>query len=63
MNKDHLFDDDDGEEEGGFLGDGDVWTDEELRREEAEIRDLDKMKRELQERLRDLDKDLVGVLR
>lgn len=65
MNKDHLFDDDDdeGEEEGGFQGDGDVWTDEELRREESEIRDLDKMKRELQERLRDLDKDLVGVLR
>jgi hypothetical protein len=64
MNKDHLFDDDDDDEEEDETGfHGDVWTDEELRREEEEIRELDRTKRELQERLRDLDKDLAGVLR
>ncbi|KAH8903261.1 DASH complex, subunit Spc34 [Coniochaeta sp. PMI_546] len=64
MNKDHLFDDDDDEEQEDATGfHGDVWTDEELRREEEEVRELDKMKRELQERLKDLDKDLAGVLR
>lgn len=64
MNKDHLFDDDEDEEQEDVTGfHGDCWTDEELRREEEEVRELDKMKRELQERLKDLDKDLAGVLR
>ncbi|OIW26526.1 DASH complex, subunit Spc34 [Coniochaeta ligniaria NRRL 30616] len=63
MNKDHLFDDEEEEDEEETGVHGDIWTDEELRREEEEMRELEKVKRELQERLRDLDKDLAGVLR
>ncbi|KAB5542712.1 DASH complex subunit Spc34 [Coniochaeta sp. 2T2.1] len=64
MNKD-LWDDDDDEEmeevtTGGFQRD--VWTDEELRREEGEVRELDRKKKELQERLRDADNDYRGLM-
>ena len=68
MNKDHFDDDDDkggegGEDEnenqGGFGG---GMTEEDLRREEDEVRELDRKKRELQERLRTMDKDLGGLL-
>lgn len=61
MNKDHFADDDDDgedEDEGG----GGVMTEDDLRREEEEVRELDKKKRELQARLRALDKDLGGLL-
>ncbi|KAI0599718.1 DASH complex, subunit Spc34 [Biscogniauxia sp. FL1348] len=61
MNKDHWMDededdaeDDDNEEE--------IITEEDLRREEDEVRDLDRKKRELQERLRAMDKDLGALL-
>ena len=37
-------------------------SEEELRREEAEIRELERKKKELQERLRAMDKDLGGLL-
>ncbi|KAJ4387708.1 hypothetical protein N0V93_008307 [Gnomoniopsis smithogilvyi] len=39
-----------------------MMTEEDLRREEEEVRELDKKKRELQERLRAMDKDLGGLL-
>lgn len=39
-----------------------LMTEEDLRREEAEVRELDKKKKELQERLRTMDKDLGGLL-
>ena len=60
MNKDHWRDE---EEE---IADDDVGgnglTEDDLRREEEEARELDKKKRELQERLRAMDKDLGGLL-
>ncbi|KAH9904526.1 DASH complex, subunit Spc34 [Xylariomycetidae sp. FL2044] len=64
MNKDHWMDDEDeGEEVGNGLGEGDaVLTEDDLRREEEEVRELDKKKRELQERLRTMEKDLGGLL-
>jgi hypothetical protein len=37
-------------------------TEEDLRREEAEVRELDKKKRELQARLRAIERDLGGLL-
>lgn len=39
-----------------------LMTEEDLRREEDEVRDLERKKRELQERLRAMDKDLGGLL-
>ncbi|KAK4154301.1 hypothetical protein C8A00DRAFT_42891 [Chaetomidium leptoderma] len=51
---------DDNEDEGGDEGVG--MTQEDLRREEAEVRALDKKKRELQARLRAIESDLGGLL-
>lgn len=39
-----------------------MMTEEDLRREEEEVRELDKKKRELQERLKAMEKDLGGLL-
>lgn len=39
-----------------------LMTEEDLRREEMEVRELEAKKRELQERLRAMDKDLGGLL-
>ncbi|PSR80989.1 DASH complex subunit Spc34 [Coniella lustricola] len=39
-----------------------LMTEEDLRREEEEVKDLEKKKRELQQRLRAMDKDLGGLL-
>lgn len=39
-----------------------LMTEEDLRREEQEVRELDAKKKELQERSRALDKDLAGLL-
>ncbi|GAO19208.1 uncharacterized protein UV8b_05145 [Ustilaginoidea virens] len=38
------------------------WTEEDLRREEAEAKQMEAKKRELQERLRQMDKDLGGLM-
>lgn len=75
MNKrpDDFGDEDDekiGEGEGGGEGEDPVnsgimdslMTEEDLRREEEEVKELDKKKKELQERLRAMDKDLGGLL-
>lgn len=45
---------DDGEE---------IWTEEDLRREEGESRELESRKRDLQARLRAMEKDLGGLMR
>lgn len=55
-------DEDDGEDEGERQGEVNTLTEEDLRREEAEVRELDRKKRELQARLRELDRDLNGLL-
>ncbi|OLN94301.1 hypothetical protein CCHL11_02837 [Colletotrichum chlorophyti] len=66
MHKDHWmgdddeYDDDEPEED---EDDGqDVMTEEDLRAEEEAVRELDRKKRELQARLRAMDKDLGGLL-
>lgn len=65
MNKDHWRDEDDEDkEEDGDEDDegvGDV-TEEDLVTEEEEVRDLERKKRELQERLRAMEKDLGGLM-
>ncbi|EXF74895.1 DASH complex subunit Spc34 [Colletotrichum fioriniae PJ7] len=67
MNKDHWMgegddedfdDEEDEEEEAGE----DVMTEEDLRAEEEFVRELDKKKRELQQRLRAMEKDLGALL-
>ncbi|KAI2624517.1 DASH complex subunit Spc34 [Xylaria nigripes] len=67
MNKDHWKDgeeedEDEDEDEDGAGGYDDVITEEDLERTQAEIRDLEKKKKDLQERLRAMDKDLGGLL-
>lgn len=62
MNAERMLDDEDeATDEGGKDGKGGM-TVEDLRREEAEVRELDKKKRELQARLRALESDLSGLL-
>ncbi|PKS11220.1 hypothetical protein jhhlp_002981 [Lomentospora prolificans] len=62
MSKDWRDDDyeDDEEEEEDY---GQIVTDEQLRAEEEEVRELERKKRDLQERLRAMDKDIGGLLR
>ncbi|KAJ9148524.1 DASH complex subunit Spc34 [Pleurostoma richardsiae] len=62
-NKDHWRDEeDDNAEQQREGGSEDVLTEEDLGGEEEEIRELDRKKKELQERLRAMDKDLGGLL-
>ncbi|KAL7619879.1 hypothetical protein AAE478_010426 [Parahypoxylon ruwenzoriense] len=61
MNKDHWMDDDEEEEEVPQDAE-EILTEDDLRREEEEVRELDKKKKELQERLKAMDKDLDGLL-
>ena len=69
MNKDHWRDEEEDDEAGGggeeedddAEGVGDV-TEEDLVTEEEEVRDLERKKRELQERLRAMEKDLGGLM-
>lgn len=59
MNKDFMDDDDDYDDYGK---DGEVWTEDDLRREEDEAREMEGKKKELQERLRAMQKDLGGLI-
>ncbi|KAI1103025.1 DASH complex, subunit Spc34 [Jackrogersella minutella] len=63
MNKDHWMDDEeeDGGEDAAHEGE-EVFTEEDLIQEGEQIRELEKKKRELQERLRTIEKDLDGLL-
>lgn len=55
-------DDDDNSAEKGAAAAPDAPSEEDLRHDEAEIRELERRKKELQERLRAMDKDLGGLL-
>ncbi|KAF4465985.1 DASH complex subunit Spc34 [Fusarium albosuccineum] len=57
--RDWLGDEDDEDEE----EEGEVWTEEDLRREEEEAREMEVKKKELQSRLRQMEKDLGGLMR
>ncbi|RYP57461.1 hypothetical protein DL769_009466 [Monosporascus sp. CRB-8-3] len=63
MNKDHWMDDDEDEDAGDGPNDGEeIITEEDLKREEDEVRELEKKKKELQARLRAMEKDLGGLM-
>lgn len=63
LNKDWMADEDEDEDEDDRgLGD-DVWTLEDLRREEEGVREMEAKKRELQARLRQMEKDLGDLRR
>ncbi|KAI1503997.1 DASH complex, subunit Spc34 [Biscogniauxia marginata] len=62
MNKDHWMDEDEDYAEDDGNDKDEIYTEEDLRREEDEVRDLDKKKKELQERLRAMEKDLGALL-
>ena len=42
---------------------GEVWTEEDLKREEEGVKEMEAKKRELQARLRAMEKDLGGLMR
>ncbi|TLS24530.1 hypothetical protein PpBr36_08253 [Pyricularia pennisetigena] len=64
MNRDRYAEEDDtqDDEEAEDQGVDDGFTEEDLRREEEEVRELDRKKKELQQRLKAMDKDLGGLL-
>ncbi|KAL6870435.1 DASH complex subunit Spc34 [Trichoderma novae-zelandiae] len=53
--------DPDQDEMGPLEAGGDEWTEDDLRREEEEARQMERKKRELQARLRSMEKDLGGL--
>ena len=57
MEEEEEEDDDDGGDHGG-----EVWTEEDLRREEEDAREMEAKKKELQARLRAMEKDLGGLM-
>lgn len=59
LHKDWMVEEDEEEEEGEGQ---DVWTEEDLRREEDDAREMEGKKRELQARLRAMEKDLGGLM-
>ncbi|KAG5926839.1 hypothetical protein E4U42_002917 [Claviceps africana] len=62
MNKGWMEDDDDDAEATGADDESEVWTEDDLRREEAEAKEMEVKKRELQIRLRQMEKDLGGLM-
>ncbi|EQB58052.1 DASH complex subunit Spc34 [Colletotrichum gloeosporioides Cg-14] len=62
MNKDHWMGNEEEPEDDEDEEDEDMMTEEEYRAEEELVRELDRKKRELQQRLRAMDKDLGGLL-
>ncbi|TRX90684.1 hypothetical protein FHL15_008459 [Xylaria flabelliformis] len=62
MNKDHWMDDENEELEGDTGDNDEMITEEDFRRTEAEVGELERKKKELQERLRSMDKDLSNLL-
>lgn len=65
MNKgwmDHDADEGDDETQHETADESDLWTEEDLRREEEEARQMEAKKRELQARLRAMEKDLGGLM-
>ncbi|POR38870.1 Uncharacterized protein TPAR_00930 [Tolypocladium paradoxum] len=62
MNKGWMDDDDEDDEEEEPEGESEQWTEDDLRREEEEAREMEAKKKELQARLRAMDKDLGGLM-
>ncbi|KAF9873567.1 DASH complex subunit Spc34 [Colletotrichum karsti] len=62
MNKDHWMGDDNEPEEDDDDDDDEAMTEEDLRAEEETLRDLDRKRRELQQRLKTMDEDLNGLM-
>ncbi|KAG6016865.1 hypothetical protein E4U43_002877 [Claviceps pusilla] len=65
MNKSWMEDDNDDDDDDEVMGLGDesqLWTEDDLRREEAEAKELEVKKRELQTRLRQMEQDLGGLM-
>ncbi|KAG6036130.1 hypothetical protein E4U41_005760 [Claviceps citrina] len=62
MNKGWMEDPDDDGDVTGVQDETEVWTEDDLRREEAEAKELELKKRELQARLRQMEKDLGGLI-
>ncbi|KID75700.1 uncharacterized protein G6M90_00g047630 [Metarhizium brunneum] len=60
MNKSWMGED--GSEEDDAGDESELWTEEDLRREEAEAKEMEAKKRELQARLRQMEKDLGGLM-
>ncbi|KAM3499280.1 hypothetical protein MY10362_007452 [Beauveria mimosiformis] len=61
MAEDEEEEEEEEEEEGDGEEGGDVWTEEDLKREEEEAREMETKKRMLQARLRNMEKDLGGL--
>lgn len=63
QNRGWMDDDDDDEDDGEEGRGGEApWTEDDLRREEEEAKEMEKKKRELQARLRAMNKDLGGLM-
>jgi hypothetical protein len=62
LNKKDWMEDDDDDEEAEAEEASEVWTADDLRREEEEAREMEAKKRELQARLRAMEKDLGGLM-
>ncbi|KAH8668783.1 DASH complex subunit Spc34 [Xylariales sp. PMI_506] len=62
MNKDLWDEEDEDEDEDEEMEESEIMTEDDLRQEEEEVRELDKKKKELQARLRAMEKDLGGLL-
>ncbi|KAK2591542.1 hypothetical protein QQS21_010762 [Conoideocrella luteorostrata] len=60
MNKGWMGDDDDDNDDAA--DESQLWTEDDLRREEAEAKEMEAKKRELQARLRQMEKDLGGLM-
>lgn len=64
MNKDHWMDEEEEEDdrEAATMEKEEILTEEDLKREEEQIRELERKKRELQGRLKTIEEDLGGLL-
>ncbi|KAI1385454.1 DASH complex, subunit Spc34 [Hypoxylon trugodes] len=62
MNKDHWMDEDEDEDALEGIAQQEIVTEEDIAREDEQIAELDKRKRELQGRLKAIEKDVEGLL-
>lgn len=62
MNKGYMEEQGEDEEDDEPEDESQVWTEEDLRREEEEAKEMDRKKKELQARLRAMEKDLGGLM-
>ena len=62
MNKNWMDTDDDDAADGDEDDESEMWTEDDLRREESEAKEMESKKRELQSRLKQMEKDLGGLM-